>query len=111
MEVKMIMQDLRMLGVCRRYLGYRYVIKAVSLVLGDENRLLSFKQEVFVPLAEEGHCDWRAIERNIRTVIHRAWCVNREYLGELAGYPLQQEPTVTEFVEMLTGHVQRRFSS
>ncbi len=111
METKVIMQDLRMLGIGRRYLGYKSVIRAVRAVLGDENRLLSIKQGVLMPLAQEDGCDWRAIERNIRTVIHRAWCVNREYLGDLAGYPMQQEPTVTEFVEMLAAHVQRRYAS
>lgn len=109
METRMITQDLRALGIGRQYLGYNITITAVRMVLGDENRLLCVKQGLFKPLSEQNHCDWRTIERNIRTVIHRAWNVNRDYLNELAGYPLHQEPTVTEFVEMLSDHVLREY--
>ena len=103
----MITQTLRTLGIGRQYLGYNITIKAVRMATGDDNRLLHIKQGIFQPLAEQNDCDWRTIERNIRTVIHRAWNVNRSYLNELAGYPLHQEPTVTEFVEMLSAHVLR----
>lgn len=107
METKRIIHDLRALGIGRQYLGYNIAIQAVRMVLLDENRLLSVKQGILVPLSQQQHCDWRTIERNIRTIIHRAWCVNREYLSELAGYPMQHEPTVTEFVEMLSDHILR----
>ncbi|MDD6049957.1 MAG: sporulation initiation factor Spo0A C-terminal domain-containing protein [Clostridiales bacterium] len=108
MDQQTIINDLRALGIGRQYLGYHVTIQAVEMVLEDENRLLCIKQGVFVPLAEEQQCDWRTVERNIRTIIHRAWTVNRPYLSELAGYPLQQEPTVTEFVEILSAHLLRQ---
>lgn len=108
METKTITSDLRSLGIGRQYLGYNITIKAVRMVLIDENRLLCIKQGVFIPLSEQQHCDWRTIERNIRTVIHRAWHVNRPYLSELAGYPMNQEPTVTEFLEILSAHILRQ---
>ena len=111
METKTIINDLRMLGIGRQYLGYNITIMAVRMVVMDENRLLRIKNGIFLPLSEQQHCDWRTIERNIRTVIHRAWHVNREYLGELAGYPMHQEPTVTEFVEMLSDHAMKKYVS
>ena len=111
METKIITADLRTLGIGRQYLGYNITIQAVRMVLNDENRLLCIKQGVFVPLSEKQQCDWRTIERNIRTIIHRAWHVNRPYLSELAGYPMHQEPTVTEFVEMLSAHILRQYAS
>lgn len=109
MEYETIMQDLRMMGIGRRYLGYQLTIKAVRMVAMNENLLLAMKQGIYEPLAQEDFCDWRAVERNIRTIIHRAWHVNREYICELAGYPLRQEPTVSEFLEMLAAHVTRSF--
>ncbi len=108
MEIQIIINDLRTLGIGRQYLGYNITIQAVRMVLTDENCLLCIKQGIFLPMAEQHQCDWRTIERNIRTVIHRAWNVNRAYLGELAGYPMHHEPTVTEFVEMLSDHVLRK---
>ncbi len=107
METQAIIRDLRTLGIGRQYLGYKMIITAVRMVISDENRLLCIKQGIFVPLSDQLHCDWRTIERNIRTIIHRAWCVNKPYLSELAGYPLYREPTVTEFVEMLSAHILR----
>lgn len=109
MEYEIIMQDLRTMGVGRRYLGYQLTVKAVRMVAMNENLLVAMRQCIYEPLAREGLCDWRAVERNIRTVIHRAWHVNREYLCELAGYPLRQEPTVSEFLEMLSVHVNSSF--
>ena len=109
METKTIITDLRAMGIGRQYLGYNITIQAVRMVLNDENRLLCIKHGVFLPLSERHHCDWRTIERNIRTIIHRAWSVNQHYLSELAGYPLRQEPTVTEFVEMLSAHILRQY--
>ena len=46
METKTIVSDLRTLGVGRQYLGYNITIKAVRMVLHDENRLLCIKQGV-----------------------------------------------------------------
>ena len=109
MEYETILQDLRMMGVGRRYLGYQLTIKAVRMVVMNENLLLEMKQGIYEPLAREAVCDWRAVERNIRTIIHRAWHVNREYLCKLAGYPMHQEPTVSEFLEMLSDHVNNSF--
>ena len=108
METTMIQEDLRTLGIGRQYMGYGITIQAVRMVIQDENRLLCIKQGVYVPLSEKEHCDWRSIERNIRTVIRRAWHVNRAYLNTLAGYPVEQTPTVTQFVEMLSGHILRK---
>ena len=108
METTMIQEDLRTLGIGRQYMGYGITIQAVRMVIQDENRLLCIKQGVYIPLSEKENCDWRSIERNIRTVIRRAWHVNREYLNTLAGYPIEQMPTVTQFVEMLSGHILRK---
>ena len=108
METETIISDLRMLGIGRQYLGFNITIMAVRMVLRDSRRLLCVRQGIFLPMSEQQHCDWRTIERNIRTVTHRAWHVNRPYLMELAGYPMRHEPTVTEFVEMLFNHVLRK---
>lgn len=102
-----ISEVLRRLGIGRHYLGYSSTLNAIEMVLEDENRLFCLKQAVFVPLSNRQHCDWRTIERNIRTVIHRAWYVNPSFLMEMACYPLQQAPTVTEFIDMVSAYILR----
>ena len=104
MEQQRIVNDLRMLGIGRQYLGYNLIIKAVRMVILDNDCLLCVKRKIFQPIAKEANCDWRTIERNIRTSIHRAWKINRDYLFVLARYPMHQEPTVTEFLEILSEH-------
>ena len=107
MDIQIVIDDLRNMGIGRQYLGYKLIIKAVRMILEDDNRLLCIKREIFLPLAEQEHCDWRTIERNLRTIIHRAWKINRDYLIILARYPTNQEPTVTEFVEILSEHAMK----
>lgn len=96
------------LSIGRQYLGHSITVQAVELVLRDENRLLCVKQGIFVPLGRQRGCDWRTIERNIRTVIRRAWRTSPSRLAELAVYPLQREPTVTEFLDILAVSQLRR---
>ena len=108
MVERMIIEDLRMLGIGRQYLGHNMIVKAVMIVIADSNALLCVKRKIFQPIAGIEHCDWRTIERDIRTAIGRAWKINRTYLIELAHYPLHQEPTVTEFLEIISAHAMRR---
>lgn len=95
------------LGIGRQYLGYGITAKAVEMVLRDENCLLCVKQGILIPIAAERSCDWRTVERNMRTVIHRAWKYSADRLTELAVYPLRREPTVTEFLDILAVSLMR----
>jgi len=95
------------LGIGRQYLGYSITAKAVEMVLRDENCLLCVQQGILMPIAAERNCDWRTVERNMRTVIHRAWKFSADRLTELAIYPLRREPTVTEFLDILSVSLMR----
>lgn len=102
---------LRSLGIGRQYLGYNITVKAVQLVLQDENCLFCVKNNIYNPLAVQQQCDWRTIERNIRTIVSRAWHVNQPMLIEMAGYQMKREPTVTEFIEMIASYMLRMEST
>jgi len=52
MEYETIVQDLRMMGIGRRYLGYQLTIKAVRMVVMNENLLVAIKQGIYEPLAQ-----------------------------------------------------------
>ena len=95
------------LGIGRQYRGHGITLEAVEMVLRDENRLQCVKQGIFVPMGQRRGCDWRTIERNIRTVIRRAWRTSPGLLSEMAVYPLRREPTVTEFLDLLAVQVLR----
>lgn len=95
------------LGIGRQYLGHNITAQAISIVLKDENSLLCVKKGIYIPIAEERHCDWRTVERNIRTVIHRAWSLAGERLSGLALYSLSREPSVSEFLDILSSYLLR----
>lgn len=108
MTSRKINELLLSLGIGRQYLGHGITAQAISMVIEDENCLLCVKQGIFIPIAAQRKCDWRTIERNMRTVIHRAWTLNADRLTELAFYPLRREPTVTEFLDILSSHIMRQ---
>ena len=95
-------------GIGRQYRGYSIITQAILLILEDEKRLLSLKQEIYQPVAEQQHCDWRAVERNIRTAIRRAWELNPELLQELSPYPMKYEPCAAEFLDILSAHIEQK---
>lgn len=109
METRRINELMLSLGIGRQYLGHRIAVQAILLVIEDETRLLCVKQGVYIPVSVARQCDWRTIERNIRTVIHRAWTHNAEQLTRIAVYPLHREPTVTEFLDIVSSYIMRQF--
>lgn len=107
MKTYAINELLLTLGIGRQYLGHSITVQAIRMVIHDENCLLCVKHGIFLPIAAQRMCDWRTIERNMRTVIHRAWTLNADRLAELAVYPLRREPTVTEFLDILSSYLTR----
>lgn len=99
---------LQSLGIGHQYYGYRLTVAAMHLVSQDENSLLCVKSGILLPLAERYHCDWRCIERNLRTVVHRAWRRNAPLLVQIAACPLPDMPTVTEFIDILASYILRQ---
>lgn len=55
----------------------------------------------FHQAAREMNTTGAAVERNIRTVILRAWRQNPELLRQCARFPLNKRPTCGEFLDML----------
>lgn len=102
---------LRALGIGRQYCGYRLTVEAMHLLCQDEDRLLCIKSGILQPLADQFQCDWRSVERNLRTVICRAWRRNATLLTQMAAYPLLGIPTVTEFLDILASYLMRQRTS
>ena len=98
---------LRSLGVGANYRSYHRTVDAILLAVEDEERLAAVKKEIYSVVGEQYHCTWSAVERNIRTVISRAWRCNREFMIQMAGYPMQIPPTASDFLDMVTNYVVR----
>lgn len=89
------------LGVGKRFKGYRMIVIAVELGIENEDRLLCAQEFLYKPIAQRLGCDFRSVERDIRTVIAHAWRCNPDYLSHLAGFSLTYPPTVGQFLDIL----------
>lgn len=96
-----IQKHLWRMGIGNRLIGYKMVILAVELGVENEDRLQCAQEFLFKPVAQRLACDYRCVERNIRTVIDCAWRSNPDYLSRLARFQLTQPPTVVQFLDIL----------
>ena len=80
----------------------RRTVVAIQLALEDEDRLLHVTKDIYCAAAEIFGCKWTTVERSIRLVVKRVWSDNAEGLIQMAGYPLSEAPTASDFVEILS---------
>lgn len=95
---------LRSLGITRCFKHTEY---AVSLAVQDMSRLEAVTKEIYMETAHHFGCRWTAVERNIRTAVSRAWSLNPSLLAWMAGYPLDLEPSASEFIEIISSYIIR----
>lgn len=106
METLEIDMLIRSLGISATYRGYRYLSYGIYLCLQDENYLLSVSKLLYPQIAHTFCTTSSSVERDIRTVIKVCWeRGNKEYLRELALYPLSERPPASEFIDILVAHL------
>ncbi len=93
------------LGICPTYIGYREMCLAIRLTLEEPARLTALVRQIYTPVGQTTDKNWTAVERNLRTVVRRAWEVNPTYLVEIAGRPLAHKPETGEFLAMMWGYL------
>lgn len=104
MEIQII---LRRLGICTTYKGYKAAVLAINLALEDENRLNSVTKGIYSEVARQLGSTATAVEKNLRTVVMRAWKLNPTDLERMAGYHLEYAPSVSEFLDIIFNYIQR----
>ena len=106
--MKLILQStLRSLGITEKYAGFSLAVTAISLCFERPSRLRSVTKEVYWETAELHGCNRSDVERNIRTVIHHAWKVNRPGLQALSEYPLLAPPSGSDFLQIMVSHLKK----
>lgn len=106
--MKLILQStLRSLRITEKYAGFSLAVTAISLCFERPSRLRSVTKEVYWETAELHGCNRSDVERNIRTVIHHAWKVNRPGLQALSEYPLLAPPSVSDFLQIMVSHLKK----
>ena len=81
------------LGATANYRGFSYTAYAVLLLV---------TKWLYPDVAKRYGTNWKAVERNIRTVITVVWEQNRAMLEGLARRPLLQRPCAAQFLSILS---------
>ena len=89
------------LGVTANYTGFFQTAFAVRLCMEQPERLLLVTKWVYPDVARQYKTNWKAVERNIRTVNGLVWEQNRPYLEELAGRKLPHKPSNAQLLAIL----------
>lgn len=105
--MKEVKDTLTKLGILRCYKGFECAEFSVELAVEDESRLGAVTKEIYMPTADNIGCNWKSVERNLRTAVNRAWKLDPELMRTLAGYHLEEKPTVSEFITIVANHVLR----
>lgn len=101
MSRKNLILLLRSLGITPCYIGFSFLLYAVSIVQHDRSSLNHVIKEIYFPIAQHFDTDWRNVEHNLRTLTHRAWKTDKDLLSHISGYRLSASPSVSQFIESL----------
>lgn len=98
-----IQRLLRRLGATENYAGFFPTVYAIQLAICDPDRLGLVTKLIYPDVARQFGTNWRAVERNIRTVVSAIWANNPLLLCELAGYRLSGKPKNSVFLAIAAG--------
>ena len=90
------------LGVTANYTGFFQTALAVHLCMEQPKRLLLVTKWVYPDVARQYKTNWKAVERNIRTVNRLVWAQSRPFLEELAGRELLSKPSNAQLLAILS---------
>ena len=104
--MEFIYYTLHQLGIKRTYQGYYHLAAAIQLVLEKEERLLYIHKWIYQEIAVLYKTSPSCVERNIRTAKSCCWNNgNRHILETIAGCPLEQMPSNSEFIDMISCYI------
>ena len=90
------------LGVTENYIGFFQIADAVSLCTEQPERLLQVTKRLYPEVAQQYNTNWKAVERNIRTVSCIIWQENRPLLEHLACRHLERQPRNAQLLSILS---------
>lgn len=100
--MKRIYALLHQLGVTANYTGFYHTAYALKLCTEQSSNLLLVTKCLYPEVAKEYGTNWRAVERNIRTVCNIIWRENRPLLEQLAYRPLAKKPSAAQLLAILS---------
>jgi len=90
------------LGVSAETTSFFHTAYALRLATEDQQKLLLVTKWLYPEVARHYRSNWHAVERNIRAIVHLVWTRNPKRLELLAGKPLFDRPTPSQFLFILS---------
>lgn len=94
------------LGATANYIGFFHTAYAIWLCAKEPERLQLVTKWLYPDVAEHYKTNWKAVERNIRSLIALIWDNNPEILCEYAGFRLTRKPRPGQFLAFMTQVIQ-----
>lgn len=105
--IEQVQEILRPFHITHKYVGCRQLALAVQIIRDNPDSLEAVGKQIYRPIAAVYHCEWKSVERNMRTLAMHAWDSDRRALEKLAGYPLSAPPTAADFIEIVSNYILR----
>ncbi len=96
-----IEEQLLRLGINQGFKGFQILLESCRLGIEDEDRLNNIRGNLLSRCAAADKCSIRCIERNLQTLMKRAWKTNPDYLLSISGLYMTEAPTVSQLIEIL----------
>ena len=97
-------KQLDSLGFNRKYLGYYMLIEIMDMLINKNMQIVSFSKQVYPLIASKYNKTYYTIERNIRSLIKKTWCVNLMKIFNKY-FPQGQLPTCRDFIFMVKNYI------
>lgn len=98
---------LRRLGATANYKGFSYAAYAMALCAERPELLLLVTKDLYPEVAKQYRTTWKAVERDIRTLVSMIWTRSPAQLGQMAGGPLEERPRSAEFLAIASADLRR----
>lgn len=87
------------------YIGALQLIRALEILAASPAEIHAVRKGIYMVIAAEYSCTWKAVESNLRRLIDRVWDQNPERLAALAEQPLLRKPSVAQFLQILSRYL------
>ncbi len=93
------------LGIQRKYTGYYLLIELMEVLINQGRKIVSFSREVYPQIAGKYGKTACTVERNIRSLIEKVWCI--ELMKKLNVYYVDRKPRCREFIYLIKDYVMK----
>lgn len=99
---------LRLLGASGKLSGFYYAVYMLEQVKQKPDHVLLITKRLYKQTAQHFGTTSNCAERNLRTLVRACWHQpDHGLLDRIAGSPLSQPPTNTQFIDMLSAYLRK----